>query len=103
MKIYIICIAYLLFCSTMVAQNYYYNVDKTFKENGYTYQCDVLEKAKFVTLYNKENKFTYVNQVDRHTEQVISIEENMQEKQLEDDSWTKQKCYSIINGAFSKE
>lgn len=101
MKIYVICIGLLLSCLTITAQTNYYNVDRTFVENGYTYQCDVLKGAKFVRLYNKENKFTYVEQIDKNTKDMISIKENMQEKQLEDDSWTKQKCYSIINSAFS--
>lgn len=103
MKIYVICIGLLLSCLTITAQTNYYNNDKTFVKEGYTYQCDVLEGAKFVRLYNKENKLTYVEQIDRNTKKKISIKDNMQEKQLEDDSWTKQKCYSIINGAFSSD
>jgi hypothetical protein len=101
MKPYIMCQFFLFFGLAVAAQTNYYDVDKTFYENGYTYQCDVLEGAKFVTLYNIENKFTNVNQIDRNTSKGISIKENMHETQLEDDSWTKQKSFSIINGAFS--
>ena len=91
MKIYVICIGLLLSCLTITALTNYYYVNRTFVEKGFTNKCYVL----------KENKFTYVEQIDKNTKDMISIKENMQEKQLEDDSWTKQKCYSIINGAFS--
>lgn len=93
-------ICFLLLNLVLTAQNYYYNVTKTFNENGYAYQCDVLEGSGFVTLYNKENKFTHVDQVDRNTGESISIREN-KERLFEDDSWTKPKCFSIINNAFS--
>ena len=75
MKIYVICIGLLLSCLTITAQTNYYNVDRTFVENGYTYQCDVLKGAKFVRLYNKENKFTYVEQIDKNTKDMISIKD----------------------------
>ncbi len=98
MKTYILCIA--LLCCTIKAftQTYYYSSTKSFNESGYTYQCDVLKKH--VTLYNKSNKYTYVDQVDRYTNKLISISEN-RAKLMEDDTWTKPKCYSIVNGAFS--
>ena len=51
----------ILFCSGVVAQTNYYKVDKTFYEDGYTYQCDVNEKTQRVWLYNVENKLTYVD------------------------------------------
>ncbi len=95
-----IVITILLLCNlVMTAQTYYYDVTKTFYENGYTYQCDVLDRAKFVKLYNKDNKFVNVEQVDKNTGEQMSID---YEKQvLEDDSWTRVKCLSIINNAFS--
>lgn len=60
----LIIIYILLFvCTTaFVAQTNYYEVDKTFIESDYTYQCDVHEGAKLVTLYNKTNQYTYVDQ-----------------------------------------
>lgn len=89
-----------LFCVTYLsAQSYYYDVTKTFNENGYTYQCDVLDGAKFVKLYNKDNKFVNVEQVDQNTGEQMSIDYKKQV--LEDDSWTRVKCLSIINDAFS--
>lgn len=81
----------------MTKSGRYYDKTKTFYENGYTYQSDQLG---MVTLYNKENKFTYVDQIDRYTGKYISIEENMSD-QLEKDSWTKPKCISIVNSCFS--
>ena len=44
----------------------YYAVTKTFNEQGYTYQCDV-SGGRNVTLYNKNNKWTYVNQMKNGT------------------------------------
>lgn len=100
MKYFIITI-FLLCSLVMTAQTYYYDVTKTFYENGYTYQCDVLEGAKFVNLYNKDNKFVNVEQVDKKTDEQMSMDYN--EQVLEDDSWTRVKCLSIINNAFSTE
>lgn len=92
----------ILYCSINVfSQTSYYNDTKTFFENGYAYQCDVLEGAKFVTLYNKENKFTYVNQISTSSGELLSLAE-AQEKKLEDDTWTRSKRLSIVNNAFSE-
>lgn len=44
----------------------YYAVTKTFNEQGYTYQCDV-SGGRYVTLYNKNNKWTYVDQMKKGT------------------------------------
>ena len=44
----------------------YYAVTKTFNEQGYTYQCDV-SGGRDVTLYNKNNKWTYVDQMKKGT------------------------------------
>ncbi|MGJ0827840.1 DUF5043 domain-containing protein [Bacteroides thetaiotaomicron] len=49
-----------------LAQTNYYAVTKTFNEQGYTYQCDV-SGGRNVTLYNKNNKWTYVNQMKKGT------------------------------------
>lgn len=91
----------LLFIVTAIsAQAFYYDKTQTIKEEGYTYQCDVIEKAKYVRLYNKDNHFTYADQVNRNTGEIITIAEE-KEKQFENDTWTRPKCVSIINDAFS--
>ena len=100
MKVYFIWISLLFVTLTGSAQTYYYDVTKTFNEDGYCYQCDVLKGAKFVTLYNKENKFTHVDQINKATGEQTSIAES-RKRMLEDDSWTKPKCFSIVNNAFS--
>ena len=70
-----------------------YDKTKTFHEEGYTYQCDVIDKAKFVRLYNKENKFTYADQINKSTGKTITIaEEN--EEHIKRETWTKPKCFS---------
>ena len=57
----------MLFCVTYLhAQTNYYTTTKTFNENGYTYQCDVAA-SRFVSLYNKNNKWTYVDQMKKGT------------------------------------
>ncbi len=43
--------------ASVAAQTRYYNESKTFKEDGYTYQCDVMEKIGWVKLYNAEEKW----------------------------------------------
>ena len=57
---------------TVLAQSLnYYKETKTFHQEGYTYQCDV-PKYKVVRLYNKENKFTYVDQIYRETGELFN-------------------------------
>ena len=79
---------FFLICATVcVAQTNYYKVDKTFYEDGYTYQCDVNEKTQRVRLYNKENKFTYVDQIIKSTGKQRSMNDSTDS--YEDDDWTK--------------
>lgn len=100
MKTLVLWIGFLFFIMKIAAQTNYYENDKTFYENGYTYQCDVQEGSKHVTLYNKSNSLTYVDQVNRNTGEAFSIAESYFE-QFEDDSWTRPKCNSVVNNAFS--
>lgn len=84
--------------------NNLYAKDTTFYENGYAYQCDVLEGAMYITLYNKENKYTYVDQTFKETNFPVSMDDNRySDPHLESDNWTKPKTFSIINNAFSAE
>ena len=89
-----------LFMVDLSAQTNYYSQDKTFYEDGYTYQCDVTEGAGLVNLYNKDSKYIYVKQINRYTGEEISIEQNRL-RQFEEETWTKPKCRSIVNNAFS--
>ena len=91
--------AYLSIANT-IAQMYYYDVTKTFKEQGYTYQCDVPSYGT-VTLYNKENKLTYTDVIYKSSGEIYSPEPWEHIPLFENNSWTKDKCYSIVNNAFS--
>ena len=100
MKRMIIFIGLVFIIIEVYAQVSNYDKTKTFHEESYTYQCDVIDKAKFVRLYNKENKFTYADQINKSTGKTITIaEEN--EEHIKRETWTKPKCFSIINNAFS--
>lgn len=66
MKKIFILISLLYNISLALAQTNYYTTTKTFNEQGYTYQCDV-SGGRNVTLYNKNNKWTYVNQMKKGT------------------------------------
>ena len=101
MKRLIISIIATIFTLGLFAQTNYYKVDKTFYENGYTYQCDVNEKTQRVRLYNKENKFTYVDQIIKSTGKQRSM--NDSSDSFEDDDWTKDRCYTIVRRAFSSD
>ena len=91
-----------LFMVDISAQTNYYRQDKTFYEEGYTYQCDVTEGAGLVNLYNKDSKYIYVKQINRHTGEKISREEEFL-NEFEEETWTKPKCRSIVNNAFSSD
>lgn len=102
MKRFVLFIAISLVCvSVCVAQTNYYKVDKIFYENGYTCQCDVNEKTQRVWLYNVENKLTYVDQIVKSTGKPIPLDDCT--VSFEDDNWTKDKCHTIIKGAFSSD
>ena len=89
-----------LFMVELSAQTNYYSQDKTFYEDGYTYQCDVTEGAGLVNLYNKDSKYIYVKQINRYTGEKLSREEELL-NEFEEETWTKPKCRSIVNNAFS--
>ncbi|WP_373720077.1 DUF5043 domain-containing protein [Bacteroides heparinolyticus] len=91
----------LFFCAVYAAaQTNYYTETKTFKENGYTYQCDV-SSSTIVTLYNKENKLTYVDQIFKDTKEVPGFELGFTD--VVEDTWTRPKSLSIVNNAFTAE
>ena len=48
----------------------HYEHTRTFVEEGYTYQCDI--KHGYVTLYNKDNKWTYADQIDKRTGKIYT-------------------------------
>lgn len=89
-----------LFMVDLSAQTNYYSQDKTFYEEGYTYQCDVTEGAGLVNLYNKDSKYIYVKQINRYTGEKLSREEELL-NEFKEETWTKPKCRSIVNNAFS--
>lgn len=82
------------------AQTYYYNTTKTFNENGYTYQCDKADYG-IVTLYNKANKYTYDSYGNKDGSPIGDYNKVL--PFIEPDNWTRQKCLSIVNNAFSAE
>jgi hypothetical protein len=97
-----ILIQLVIVCSVIssIAQTNYYEVTKTLVENSYTYQCDV-SVAKMVTLYNKVNQYTYVDQKINATGELVPI--GGMKEPFEDDNWTKSRCYEIVESAFSAE
>lgn len=56
-----------------IAQTNYYTQTKTFNENGYTYQCDLYKEGVRVTLYNKNNKWTYIKQMKKGTDKPFYV------------------------------
>jgi hypothetical protein len=94
-------IALMLCCAMGIkAQTYYYNESKTFKMTGYTYKCDT-ETFKLVTLYNINNVLTHSAEIYNATGKIFSM--RYSSATLEKDHWTKPKCYSIVNNAFTAE
>ncbi|NDV84225.1 DUF5043 domain-containing protein [Bacteroides sp. 51] len=93
----------LLFCVASVSsQTNYYTTTKTFYENGYTYQCDVAA-SRTVTLYNKSNKWTYVEQVYKSSGEIFIMPDDLSVELIDDNSWknNRLKLISIVNNAFS--
>ena len=92
----------ILVCTNILAQTNYYTSTKTFHENGYTYQCDV-SPSKMVTLYNKNNKFTYEQQVYKDTGKPFVMPDYGYIQLTDDDNWTRTKRYTIVKNVFSTE
>jgi len=84
---------------TMPQINYYPST-KTFYEDGYVYQCDLDETGR-VTLYNKDNRFTYARYANRDGSRVPSDVLLGRVQLIEDDNWTRRKCDEIANNIFS--
>ena len=82
----------------------YYKESKTFVEKDYTYQCDVLHKLH-VTLYNKENKWTYENIIYKNTGKAYapSIYEEKKLNPIIDNEAMTRKTISIVDNAFTKD
>lgn len=90
------------FCSIYTyAQTNYYTETKTFYEDGYAYQCEV-DYAGFVTLYNKTNKWTYVAEMYKDTGKTFVMPDSGIDL-TEYDTWTDDKCKSIVVEAFTTE
>ena len=85
-------------------REHYYKATKTFVMDGYTYQCDVQPKSQFVTLYNKENKWMYENQVYKNTGKYYapSISEEKKLNPIVDDAEMTRKTLSIVDNAFTQ-
>ena len=86
--------------NTASAQINYYKETKTFHMARYTYQCDV-PIDRLVTLYNKENKFTYEKLRFKDTGEIYDAFIYPGIKTFEDDTWTWSKCQSIGSKAFT--
>lgn len=89
--------------NTVSVQINYYTETKTFHETGHTYQCDA-PPHKLVTLYNIENTFTYEDLVYKETGEVYDgLVSQPRLDVFEEDTWTRNKCRSIVNQAFTEE
>ena len=78
-----------------------YKETKTFYQKGYTYQCDV-PSYKVIRLYNKENKFTYENQINKETGELFNPPLLMGNKKIiVPDLEMSRKARRIVDNAFS--
>ena len=84
----------------IMSQINYYPSTKTFYEDGYVYQCD-LDESGMLTLYNKDNRFTYARYANRDGTRVSDDVLLGRVQLIEDDNWTRRKCGEIANNVFS--
>jgi hypothetical protein len=98
----IICVCALLCINKAMAQTYYYNTSKLFNEVGYVYRCNTTSWGS-VTLSLATDKYTdyltfvYANGSPVTDKKILEGDTPL----MEEDNWTKQKCMSIVNNAFS--
>ena len=92
----------MMFCCIYInAQTNYYTENKIFYEDGYAYQCEV-DASGTVTLYNKENKWTHVTEIYKDTGETFVMPDTGIDL-TESDTWTDDKCRSIVIEAFTTE
>ena len=101
MKTFISFIVCLCCATGICAQSKLYEETKQILGEGYTYQCKV-SSTILVDLYNIEQQFVEKDQINRNTGKYSSIKDAYT-PQLEQDSWTRSKCFSIVRNAFSEE
>lgn len=109
MKTLLLSIACLLLnATTMFAQTIndfgsnHYMETKTFVMDGYTYQCDVDQSTQVVHLYNKENKWTYIDHVYRDTGEHYIGPSSLRVTTIIDNPDMTRIAYDIIDHAFTK-
>ncbi|SFG23000.1 protein of unknown function [Prevotella sp. KH2C16] len=83
------------------AQTNYYQTTKDFHEDGYVYRCETYGGSGYLQLYNLNNKYIHVSQKYLATGKNVPMYDMTEE--FEKENWTKPKCYSIVNNAFTKE
>ena len=76
-----------------IPQTTYYNGE------DYIYQLDLIKETGIISLYNKENIFVNKDLVYKTTGEQPAI--GYPEQRIEDDTWTRPKCFSIVNEAFA--
>ena len=103
MKQGLLIIALLCLPLLVAGQKRYYDETKTFKEDGYEYQCDVNKGSAAVTLYNKDSRFVNVEQVNKNTGKPFGVDPWHLPPQLERDKSIPPKVWSIICGGFTPE
>lgn len=88
-----------VFCSACCfAQEIIYNKNKIFKEDGYTYKCDVLSSG-FVNLYNMNNKWVNTCPKNKNTGECLEFGVNT----FVDDTDMDKIIQIIVNNAFTAE
>lgn len=99
-KLFFLLIAIILSCMKLSAQTNYYETNKVFHEDGYSYKCDI-EKSGMITLYNAENKQTYESMRRISTGKEILITERIDP--LLQNEWTIKRCSEVVRQVFSEE
>ncbi|MCD7972367.1 MAG: DUF5043 domain-containing protein, partial [Candidatus Azobacteroides sp.] len=84
-------------------QTEFYAETKVITDEGYQYKCDVDNYTGLVTLYNITNKFTYTNWLNKDGSEIKEDVYFGRIPTLEQDDWTRQKCFSIVNNTFSEQ
>lgn len=77
--------------------------DSTYVMDGYTYQCDLMEGAKMIYLYNADNQWTYANNVYKSTGETYTYDGTERTNNIVDNQEMVDLAYSIVNNAFTRE
>ena len=99
----VLCGLFSIHAQLLLPESQRMNKDSTYVMDGYTYQCDLMEGAKMIYLYNADNQWTYAKNVYKSTGETYSYDGTERTNNIVDNPKMENLVHSIINDGFTRE